>query len=575
MAISQILNQGTLLGASGGTTAAVDTSGAKLIVLAGARYTFATGTALSDSAGNTWTLLHSNASGSSHLEWWYCIDPTTSATHTFTWTGSSLNASFAVLAYTSGGAIQYEQKVVYSKYGSTIQPGSLTPANDGSLVIDTQGHTVGNTVSIDSGMSMIYNVAKVPTSYGFAIADLIQATAAAINPLWTDSSFNGYRSAAQAVFFEVPIVRHEPLVIASGILQQLQTPDIIDGIAAVGTDFATDNAIVRVDGTGLNIQESTALVADTGALTLTQDAALETSGAHAPVLSVVDSAGSTWLEFNAQTFALGNLGIGINCVPAITTGTFNFGFGANAGKVLANGHSNVLIGNAAGTDISSGSNNHCVGANAGGDITTGSSNVLFGLSAGRVIVSASYNCAFGHFSLAGATGTGNVASGSNSGRSITTGGYNVFIGTAAGYNASQLSSASSSIAIGVSAYSTKSKQAVLGGTTITETVLRGNVLAGTGVYHAVKRAVKTAAYTIVSETLILANASSAAFSVTLPPATTWVDTVFTIKKTDSSVNAVTVDGSGSETIDGALTQSLPNQYDVIRVVSDGTTWWKV
>jgi len=49
----------------------------------------------------------------------------------------------------------------------------------------------------------------------------------------------------------------------------------------------------------------------------------------------------------------------------------------------------------------------------------------------------------------------------------------------------------------------------------------------------------------------------------------------TIKKTDASANAVTVDGNGAETIDGSTTVSLAAQWDFITVVSNGTNWIKI
>lgn len=74
--------------------------------------------------------------------------------------------------------------------------------------------------------------------------------------------------------------------------------------------------------------------------------------------------------------------------------------------------------------------------------------------------------------------------------------------------------------------------------------------------------------------IILADATNGAFSVTLPPAVEGGD--FIIKKIDVSANAVTVDGDGSETIDGATTQPLSSQYDFMRVVADTSgNWWIV
>lgn len=83
---------------------------------------------------------------------------------------------------------------------------------------------------------------------------------------------------------------------------------------------------------------------------------------------------------------------------------------------------------------------------------------------------------------------------------------------------------------------------------------------------------KTAAYTVgVGDDVILGSAGSA-FTVSLPTASGIRGRVYTIKKTDSSANAVTIDGAGSETIDGALTVALSTQYAFRIIVSDGTNW---
>jgi hypothetical protein len=84
---------------------------------------------------------------------------------------------------------------------------------------------------------------------------------------------------------------------------------------------------------------------------------------------------------------------------------------------------------------------------------------------------------------------------------------------------------------------------------------------------------KTAAYTITSaDQTVLANATTAAFTVTLPTAIGSTGQLFTIKKTDSSANAVTVATTLSQTIDGAATKSLALQYDAITVQSDNANW---
>ncbi len=84
---------------------------------------------------------------------------------------------------------------------------------------------------------------------------------------------------------------------------------------------------------------------------------------------------------------------------------------------------------------------------------------------------------------------------------------------------------------------------------------------------------KTAAYTATDrDQTILCNASSGAFTVTLPASQGISGRTYRIKKTDSGGNAVTVDGNASETIDGATTNSLGSQYDVIEIQCDGSNW---
>jgi hypothetical protein len=85
---------------------------------------------------------------------------------------------------------------------------------------------------------------------------------------------------------------------------------------------------------------------------------------------------------------------------------------------------------------------------------------------------------------------------------------------------------------------------------------------------------KTAAYTAVaSDDLILCDASGGAFTITLPTAVGISGKILVIKKTDSTLaNHVTIDGSGSETIDGFTTRKLCTQHEALRIVSDGTNW---
>lgn len=83
----------------------------------------------------------------------------------------------------------------------------------------------------------------------------------------------------------------------------------------------------------------------------------------------------------------------------------------------------------------------------------------------------------------------------------------------------------------------------------------------------------TGAYTLtVQDYILLCNATGGTYTITLPAASGLDGLIFFIKKTDSSGNAVTVDGNGSETIDGATTKTLSAQYATLQVVCDGSNW---
>lgn len=84
---------------------------------------------------------------------------------------------------------------------------------------------------------------------------------------------------------------------------------------------------------------------------------------------------------------------------------------------------------------------------------------------------------------------------------------------------------------------------------------------------------KTTTYTATGdETIIPCNASGGAFTVTLPAAASYTGKELKIVKTDSSVNAVTIDGNSSETISGSADKKLHFQYESITVACDGTGW---
>ncbi len=79
----------------------------------------------------------------------------------------------------------------------------------------------------------------------------------------------------------------------------------------------------------------------------------------------------------------------------------------------------------------------------------------------------------------------------------------------------------------------------------------------------------------VSETVVLADSSGGAITLTLPAvAGVGSGQVYTIKKTDSGTNAVTI-APAAGTIDGSATIALYTQYESMQLVTNGANWFRL
>jgi len=244
--------------------------------------------------------------------------------------------------------------------------------------------------------------------------------------------------------------------------------------------------------------------------------------------------GTNALEQNIAGYE--NLGLGTSALVQNRKGNRNIGIGSYALNLNKNGSFNVAIGGYTSLYNAVGSYNVGIGYQAMNSLVIGSYNtgigtqVLYNLSATGKAISAFADyggtvagtvkaTSTGHGLSAGttvniaianteyydgvytvtyidansfyftatwvATSTGfwgknaeassNVAIGLNSGRTITIGSSNTFIGYYAGYNASQLATASNCICIGANSFATASNQCVLGNSSITSTLLYGDI----------------------------------------------------------------------------------------------------
>lgn len=193
----------TGIGGSGGaTSSAWNTTGANLLIIGATGYQTGSPTC-ADTLGNTFTPLteYSDTTLSSVMLW-YCYNPTTSASNTVTVGG----LFWAVMgqAWKTAHSSPYDQQTGNSSASATsIQPGSLTPSQNGCLIVSVLCKwATTNAVSIDSGFTISDQIPNGSgTNLGSAMAYLVQGTAAAVNPNWSGADAASHLAVTQASFF--------------------------------------------------------------------------------------------------------------------------------------------------------------------------------------------------------------------------------------------------------------------------------------------------------------------------------------------------------------------------------------
>lgn len=75
--------------------------------------------------------------------------------------------------------------------------------------------------------------------------------------------------------------------------------------------------------------------------------------------------------------------------------------------------------------------------------------------------------------------------------------------------------------------------------------------------------------------VILVNSVSGALNLTLPPASTKSGLTLIFKKISPDTNIVNINANGSDTIDGASSISISSQWEVVRIVSNGSVYYKL
>lgn len=190
MAFSTVASTIAQPGSGGGTTSGIDTTGADLIVFGACTFSGADDID-SDSEGNTWTPLNNvGPDNDINVRSNYVVSPNVGASHTFTYTESN---SFPTLIPTAWSGVDTADALEAQAAGAqnngveSIQPGSITPANDGVLILTfiSFENDPGN-ISVDSGFTILESL---PGAGGVAVAGavayLIQSSAASVNPTWS------------------------------------------------------------------------------------------------------------------------------------------------------------------------------------------------------------------------------------------------------------------------------------------------------------------------------------------------------------------------------------------------------
>jgi hypothetical protein len=181
-------------GGNGSPTGAANASGSNLAVIMMSWYDGGGSLtpAITDTGGHTWTQrLYAITSG---IRYGFAVyDAQGSFSNGVTVTVGGLSAASYGVGYYSGAATTaYGNGVIFSgsSHTSTIQPGSLTAPGNGYLYVSGVSQTDGQTgtATVNSGFTVEQSVGFAPNE-GHAYADIIQTTAAALNPTW--SGLNG------------------------------------------------------------------------------------------------------------------------------------------------------------------------------------------------------------------------------------------------------------------------------------------------------------------------------------------------------------------------------------------------
>lgn len=188
MAQALVVKQITTLGANGGTTASLDSTGGSIVWVAVASYASASAPTLTDSKGNTWTPATAyTAPGSHRVQLFYAVNPTVGSGHTFTLSGTGTYCAIGVLVFSGAKTSSPFDAENGASGSSALSTGSVSPAEDDEVLVTAIAlDSAASALSVNSGFStpdIVYFAGG--SAYGLGFAYKIQTAKGAENPAWS------------------------------------------------------------------------------------------------------------------------------------------------------------------------------------------------------------------------------------------------------------------------------------------------------------------------------------------------------------------------------------------------------
>jgi len=153
------------------TTAAIDTTGASLLVAGVSNYT---GGTLTDSMSNTWTLLTGSVGGvDCRMNFYYAKNATVGVGHTFTFSnGTATYPAISVTAWSGAdpaNPFDVQSRAVASGLTSSIATGTITPGSTNELWVSVGCSSLAETSMAPAAGARI-NITPYGTGTNFAVA---------------------------------------------------------------------------------------------------------------------------------------------------------------------------------------------------------------------------------------------------------------------------------------------------------------------------------------------------------------------------------------------------------------------